>query len=298
MQPVSKVHPMPAQRTRRKAILGAKMKQLRETSLARPEPADVAGVLLVSPTTITRMEAGMSVPAWGNVLSCLALYEATEAQIEEVKALWHAAKRPMVTVDDAADLPPSYVAFRRDEADADEELSWQYTAIAGPFQDPKYAAALFEETFDEEHSEAAEIRAANDRQARAKLLEPRHGLRVHALMDQMVLCRQVGGPGVLHGALGHLLDLAQLPNVTIQIVPFSAGAWATMNGPVVILRFASDEDPDLAYLEHAGGGATVENVPDVRRLIGIHERVAKLKAATPAESMRLIGAARDALRKE
>lgn len=286
---------MPAQRTRRKAIFGAKMKQLRDASPARPEPANVADALLVSPTTVTRMEAGMTVPAWGTVLGCLALYQAAEAQIEEVKALWQAAKRPMVTVDNADDLPSAYVAFRRDEADAYEELSWQYTAIAGPLQDPKYAAALFqEEISDEEHPGTAEVRAANDRQARAKLLEPGHGLRVHALMDQMVLCRQVGGPGVLRGALGHLLDLAQLPNITIQIVPFSAGAWATMNAAVVILRFASDER-DLAYLEHAGGGVTVENVPDVKRLIGIHERVAKQKAASPAESMKLIEAARDAV---
>jgi hypothetical protein len=289
---------MGAVRTRRKAIFGAKMRNLRENSETKPSPAQVAEVLIVTPTTITRMEGGMSAPQWGQVLACLTLYKATEDQIREVKALWVAAKRPMTTVDNAADLPPNYVAFRRDEADAQLELSMHYTAVSGLLQEQKYAAAIFEETSDERHTEAAEIRAAKDRQARQALLDGPHGLRVHAIMDEMVLHRQVGGPAVLRGQLGHLLDLANLPNVTIQIVPFSAGAWATMNGPVIILRFGSEEDPDLAYLEHAGGGATVENVPDVKKLVGIHEAVAKHKATSPAKSVRLIGAARDALRKE
>jgi hypothetical protein len=289
---------MGAVRTRRKAVLGSRMKAIREASPLKPLPAQVAEFVRVTTTTITRMEAGMSAPQWAQVLACLTLYEATEDQIREVLALWEAARRPMTTVENAAELHPNYVAFRRDEADASKVLSMHYSALSGQFQTAETAAAIFTSIADEPRTEAAEIRAAKDRKARQQLLEPPNALEVHAILDEALLHREVGGPKVLEGQLAHLLDLSQRPNVTIQVVPFSAGAWGTMSGPVIILQFGSDEYPDLAYLEHAGGGASVENLPAVKKLVDIHKAVADHKAATPKESAGLITAALDAVRKK
>lgn len=285
---------MGAVRTRRKAIFGAKMRANREGSPTKPQPGQVAEFLHVTATTVTRMEGGYTVPQWVFVLACLNLYGATQDQIDEVEALWQAARRALTKVENAADLTPSYVAFRRDEADAEEEYSWHYTAISGLFQSPGYAAAIFMANQPEEKSEAAREMAAKDRAARQQLLEGPSGLRVRAIMDEAVLRRVVGGPEVMRDALGHLLDVSDLPNVDIWIVPFTAGAWGTMNGPNIILRFGSEEDPDLAYLEHAGGGVTVENEPDVGRLLDIHKAVVERKAADLKKSRRLIMAARDA----
>jgi hypothetical protein len=80
--------------------------------------------------------------------------------------------------------------------------------------------------------------------------------------------------------------LAKRPNVTVQVVPFDAGAYGTMSGPVIILAF-EDEDPDIVYLEYAAGGKTVEEADDVAAFSAMFNKV-QSKALPPRRSAGLI----------
>jgi hypothetical protein len=71
-----------------------------------------------------------------------------------------------------------------------------------------------------------------------------------AVVDEAALRRQVGGPKIMYAQMQRLIEVAELPNVTLQVLPFSAGAHAAMAGAFTILRFADTTLPDVVYVEH------------------------------------------------
>jgi hypothetical protein len=86
-------------------------------------------------------------------------------------------------------------------------------------------------------------------------------------LDEAVLHRKVGGPGVMREQLARLIDAAsQQPTITVQVLPFSAGAHPGMTGPFTILRFA-EESMNMVYLEQRGGAVYLERPVDVE----VHE---------------------------
>jgi hypothetical protein len=95
---------------------------------------------------------------------------------------------------------------------------------------------------------------------------------------------------------GIFLSVGKQDNVTLQIVPYPAGAYATMSGPVILLGFDDELDPDLAYLEYAGGGETVDNQRDVQAFLDTFEDASRNQALSSEESAKLIRAALDGLK--
>jgi hypothetical protein len=76
------------------------------------------------------------------------------------------------------------------------------------------------------------------------------------VLDEAVLHRQVGGAKVMHDQLLHLAAVAHRPNVTIEVIPYQAGAHSGLLGAFVIADFA--DAPSIAYLETAAGGQIIE----------------------------------------
>lgn len=74
--------------------------------------------------------------------------------------------------------------------------------------------------------------------------------------------------------LKHLLDMGGRDNVTIQVVPFSVGAYGTMSGAFMIIGYPGDDDLPAVYMEHAAGGVWVENESDVGRFSAMFDEIA------------------------
>ena len=72
------------------------------------------------------------------------------------------------------------------------------------------------------------------------------------IMDEGVVRRLVGGHDVMHGQIRHLIELADKDNVTLEIVPYSAGINRGMQGPFIALEFPDAEEEDVLYLESPG----------------------------------------------
>jgi hypothetical protein len=87
--------------------------------------------------------------------------------------------------------------------------------------------------------------------------------RVIAVIDESVIRRPVGGAGAMARQLRHLIAIARMPNVEIQIVPFRLGVHPGLRGPFTILRFFDPSDPEVLYLEHAGGDMMSREEPHV-----------------------------------
>ncbi|HEX3785925.1 MAG TPA: helix-turn-helix transcriptional regulator [Pseudonocardiaceae bacterium] len=273
------------------------MKALRQRRAPKLIPEQVATLARTTRPTVNRMESGDTLPSVHLLGTILGVYAATEDEREEAIRLWEYANADTTVVEHAADLSPKYLAFRWDESEAVSERTMEPVAIHGLLQTAGYASAIADAAglFNQNRPADWEQRAADERQARQRLLGKDGPLALHSLIDEGVIRRVVGGADVMAEQLRHLLTVGAQDNVTIQVVPFAAGAYGTMSGPVSILSFAEDDGPDLAYLEHAAGGESVENRDDVAAFISTFERISRNLALPPDQSADLIKGVLDRL---
>jgi transcriptional regulator with XRE-family HTH domain len=81
----------------------------------------------------------------------------------------------------------------------------------------------------------------------------------HVVLDEVALRRQVGGAEVMSAQLVALAEARGQPRLTLQVLPFAAGATAGMEGEFVILTFPDPEDPPVAYVEGLMGDVYLES---------------------------------------
>ena len=99
--------------------------------------------------------------------------------------------------------------------------------------------------------------------------------------------RPVGGPEVMRGQLERLLEATKLANVTLQVLPFAAGAHPAMAGAFSVLRFGDQELPDVVYLEHLTGASYLSKPDDVDRYLHVMESIC-VRAADPDQTPELL----------
>jgi hypothetical protein len=139
-----------------------------------------------------------------------------------------------------------------------------------------FADKLSEETI------AAKVAVRMRRQERLKHLE------VWAIIDESILKRVVGDRQVMEQQLRRLAELSVDPNVTLQILPFGAGAHAGMEGPFMIMEFPRRGDTvigDVAYFETAAGPVWVDQAGGIEKHSRRFERL-QAQAIDPAASRR------------
>lgn len=134
--------------------------------------------------------------------------------------------------------------------------------MPGLFQSERYAATVLKA--GRNPRELAEAIAARmERQGILTRAEP-DPPRLWALIDETAIRRAVGGLSVMGPQLDRLLELSELYNIEIQIVPVSTQNYAGLDGAFSILSF--DSSADIAYAEAARGGHLLEQQYDVSEL--------------------------------
>lgn len=194
-------------------------------------------------------------------------------------------------------MPPEYATLIEFEEEAAKVSAASLGMVPGLAQTPAYARALMIDgpvkLSEQEIESRVEIRAK-----RQEILTASDDPTVlWAVLDEAVVRRTVGEPEVMRGQLERLMELAHLPNVTLQVVPFSAGAHPAIAGPFSILESPSDEDglPDTAtvYLETVVSQVLMEDQQQVQVYETAFQR-AIAKALPVAATIALIAqAARD-----
>ena len=174
-----------------------------------------------------------------------------------------------------------------------EEVATQVRAyevqfVPGLLQSEDYARAVTLLGHSDELPRDIE-RRVRLRMARQAVLDKPDPPNVWAVVDEAVLRRPAGSPAVMHGQLKHLLDMAQRPNITIQVMPFQAGGHSAAGGPFSILRFAEPDLPDVVYLEQLTSALYLDKPEVVDSYLKVMERVC-MEAATPADSLDAIAA--------
>jgi len=101
------------------------------------------------------------------------------------------------------------------------------------------------------------------------------------------LRRPIGGPEVVRAQLEYLIAATKLPNVTLQVIPFRAGAHAALGQPFVILRFGDPDLPDMVYLEQFTSGLWLDKPDEVDPYAQVMDRLA-VQAEDPNDTGEIV----------
>ena len=115
------------------------------------------------------------------------------------------------------------------------------------------------------------------------------GRRLWVVLGEGALHQEVGGSGVLAGQIRHLVQLSEdLPDLTLQVLPFSAGAHAAAgSASLAILRFSDAPSLGVVHVEALSGGVYLESQADVDRYIRAFALL-RASALSAADSVRLL----------
>ena len=125
--------------------------------------------------------------------------------------------------------------------------------------------------------------------ARQAILSGANPTSLWAVLDEAALRRPLGGPRAMRAQLKHLIEMSRQPNITIQIMPFTAGGHAAAGGSFSVLHFAEDELPDLVYLEQLGSAQYLIKQDVVATYAEVLDSL-RVEAATPADSLKTLHA--------
>ena len=275
---------MPSRPTRLKRRLGSRLRAARET--AGVTQADASDELHTEATTVSRYESGQNRLPWTSLAVLMDLYKVGDDDRKVLQELWEDASRPTPQVRLPTGTPDIVRELVRAEREASRALEVAPTVVPVLLQTPDYArAVLLAVDPDMRMRHVDEFVAA--RMDRQQLLTDGHPLvEYHAILDEAVLRRAVGGSEAMSAQLARILDVATRPNVTVQVIPVAAGAYGMMTGPCSIFVY-DDPTDSIAYLDHLAGGNWVTDDADTRRLLGMFDALSK-QALSPAESLDVI----------
>jgi transcriptional regulator with XRE-family HTH domain len=243
----------------------------------------VADKLELSPSTISRIETAQVGVRTRDVRELLAMYEVTEAQRADLLELARTG-RQQPWWHEYRDVPSVPLAGL--EADAASIQQYSALLIPGLLQTRDYATAVIRAIRHDAAAEEVEQRLEL-RMHRQELLSHKEAPDLWVVLDEAVLRRPVGGLAVMRGQLQRLIEASELPNVTLQMLPFSAGPHAGMDGEFTLFSYRDPADPDVVYVENSGGDLYLERDDRTRRyrLIFSHLQAAALN---PVESVRAL----------
>ena len=272
--------------TVQRMLVGARLRRLRtEMGLTREEAAEA---IRASEWKIHRLENGQVGFKDRDIVDLLRLYQVTDPEeVAEFVTLAREANTPGWWRH-YGDLLPSWFRTYVDlEAAAALIRTYEGQFVPGLLQTDDYMRAVVRGAHLDDNSEEVG-RRVRLRMARQTLLTREQPPRLWAVVDEAALRRPVGGRKVMRGQLERLLEASKLPNVTLQVLPFAAGAHAAMVGSFSILRFGDQELPDVVYLEHLTSASYLSKTDEVDRYLHVMESIC-VRAAAPDRTAELLG---------
>ncbi|MER6142243.1 helix-turn-helix transcriptional regulator [Streptomyces sparsogenes] len=275
----------------RRRKLGAELRRLRD--LAGLTSGEAARRVGWHQSKVSRLETGRSGAKPSDVARLLDVYEVADPELrgllealcgggasdpEGSRRGWWYAYRDL--------LPPAYRDFISLESEASAASTLETTVVPGLLQTPDYARAVTRAALPDlpppQVDTLVEVRIA-----RQSVLRGARPLRLHAVLDEAVLRREVGGPGVMAAQLRHLAEVAALPQVRLQVLPFSAGMPIGITGPFIIFSFSHITDLDVVVLDHLTSSLYLERKEDLRAYSAAFDTL-RTKALSVRETLTFI----------
>jgi transcriptional regulator with XRE-family HTH domain len=249
----------------------------------------VARSLECSDSKISRIERGQVGVTPRDVSDLLKLYGVDEWKGEELLQLARQARRRPWWDIEFHDLPLAYASY---EAAAEAIRMYQVLVLPGLLQTQDYARAVLRALRPGLAPPDVEGRIEFRVRQQALLTRPQPPT-LHAVLDEAVLRRPIGSVAVMREQLKQLVAWTEYPNVTLQVLQFSTGEHAGMDGPFVVFGFGQ-ADLDVVYLEHTANDFLLEERDAVARYRVLFAHLCE-QALEPEESRSFISKASEDL---
>ena len=266
-------------------LLGAQLRRLREAKRITLEEA--GNVIRASHSKVSRLESGRVAFKDRDIVDLFIYYGVTDqAQIQTLREVAARANSRGWWHDYSDVLPAWFEEYISLEAAAVQIRGYEVQFVPGLLQTEEYARAVTLLAYSNPKEIGRRVSLRMARQARLSGPEP---VSLGVVLDEAALSRPIGGSSVMRAQLGHLIEMSQRPNVTIQVLPFKVGGHAAAGGPFSVLHFAESDLSDIVYLEQLSTAQYLEKPDMVAKYLAVMERL-RLEAATPADSVKRLQA--------
>jgi len=274
----------------RRRLLGAALRRYRENLGYGLDEA--AQILECDRSKISRIETGQRGIRAKELRELLTEYGVPDDEQAALLAVAHRGRQHgwwQDYPDVLSDAGQDYVIM---ETAAAEILTYEAHQVPDLLQTREYARALADAdpacTGEEQRAQAVEVKLIRQRVVLAELSP-----RLEFVIAEAALHQVVGGTRVMRPQLARLASLAGgrgagSPSLSLQVLPFAAGAYAAGVGSMAILRFSDTPGLGVIHLAALSGGVSLEDRDDLARYV---RAFAQLRAAalSPAASARLLG---------
>jgi len=266
-------------------LLGIQLRRLREAKNITPEQAGYE--IRASRSKISRVEHGRVGFKVRDVEDLLTLYGVSDGQERQrMLALAQQANNQgwWAKYDDI--MPDWFESYVGLEQATSLIRTYELQFVPGLFQTGDYARAVT--VLGHRAAPQSEIeRRVGLRMQRQDLLGTQDPPRIWAVIDESALRRPVGGRDVMRAQLRRLMEVADLPRVTLQVMPFSQGGHPAAGGSFTIMRFAEPDLPDIVYIEQLTGALYLDRRDEADNYMEVMNRLSA-EAETPADSTDLL----------
>ncbi|MEV4065790.1 helix-turn-helix domain-containing protein [Nonomuraea dietziae] len=266
-------------------LLGAQLRRLRTAKGISREDAGYA--IRASHAKISRLELGQVSFKERDVADLLTMYGVIDPDDRaRLIELARQANQPGWWHKYSDLLPGWFEVYIGLEGAASIIRTYENQFVPGLLQSPDYARAVISLAHDRAPAGEMERRVAL-RTTRQQRLTGERPLSLWAVLDEAVLRRTIGGAQVMRAQVEHLIEASELPNVTVQVMPFDRGGHAAAGGPFSILRFPEPELPDVVYMEQLSSALYLDKLAESEHYTKVMDRLS-VQADTPAESRRFL----------
>jgi transcriptional regulator with XRE-family HTH domain len=266
-------------------VLGTQLRRLRE---ARGIAREVAGeAIRASGAKISRLELGRVGFKVRDVADLLTLYGVTDDQERDAfLMLVQQANEPGWWRRYGDVLCSWFETYLGLEQASSVIRTYEIQFVPGLLQTEDYARAVIQ--LCQLHNSAEEIeRRIELRMARQDFLTQPEAPDYWAIVDEAVLRRPLCGQAALQAQIRHLIEMAELPNITLQVMPFHVGGHPAAGGPFTILRFAEPDLPDIVYLEQLTSAVYLDKRRETDNYLLVMDRLC-VAAESPADTTTLL----------
>lgn len=264
--------------------LGTQLRRLREASRITAEAAGYA--IRGSCAKISRMELGRVSFKERDVADLLTLYGITDEQERATfLAMTRQANAPGWWHRYSDILPSWFEMYLGLEQASSVIRAYEPQLVPELLQTPEIARTLIKLGQPSGSTDDIERRITL-RIARQEVLTQPAAPSLWAVIDESALWR-LRTRSAMRAQIQHLIDMAELPHITLQLVPIYSSAPAAVGAPFTILRFAEPDLPDIVYLEQLTTALYLDKIQDVERYMLVMDRLC-VQAKSPAETTRFL----------
>ena len=272
-------------------MLGGHLRRMREA--AGISRADAGWQIRASESKVSRMELGRVGFKERDVNDLLKLYGLKdERERDRLMELARAANNPGWWSRYGDVMPAWFSNYVGLEVAAKLIRTYEVLFVPGLLQTEPYARAVVQ--LGKSYLPTEEIDQRVDlRVTRQQILTRANPVKLWVVIDESVLHRPIGGREAMCEQIEHLMKMARLPNITLQVMPFSSVGYPSAGGAFSVLRFPEGDLPDVVYIEHAASALYLDKIEDLDEYAAIMDALS-ISAAPLGETQTIL---RDALDK-